>query len=134
MVRLGGSTQTYAVDSCGLDGQTVFVVARAPDGALLQGVMGLRKDDATGIKASTGLTVDLDPTSPDARVAAFGAESWARRGSVGPPPGSISSARLRGSRIQFAGEVVAVDADDQARPGAKPEAFSVDARCDEVDG
>ena len=133
MARSGGSSQTYEVESCGLDGQTVFVVARADDGAILQGVMGLEDDDKTGVSASTGVTVDLDPSSPDTRVAAFGAEAWERRGSTGSPPGSIASAKLRGSRIQFSGDVVPVDADDVPIPDGKAERFSVDARCDEVE-
>ena len=97
VVALGGSSQTYDVVSCGRDGRTVFVVARAPDGALLQGVVGLAADRKTGVLASTGLTVDLDPTTTSSRVAAFGAESWARRGRSGHPPGTITAARLRGS-------------------------------------
>ncbi|WP_426574832.1 hypothetical protein [Aquihabitans sp. McL0605] len=134
VVAIGGTSQTYKVSSCGLDGQTVFVVARAPDGAVLQGVMGLKKDDKTGITESTGATVDLDPASTETRVAAFGTEAWERKGSTGPAPGSITSARLRGSRIQFAGEAVPVDANDEPTPDGKAERFSVDARCDEVDG
>ena len=134
VVKVGGSSQTYAVSSCGLDGQTVFVVAQAKDGAIVQGVMGLKKDDKTGIPASTGITIDLDPTTTDSRVAAFGAESWERRGKTGPPPGTISAAKLRGSRIQFSGDVVPVDADDVPVPDAPAERFSLDARCDEVDG
>lgn len=63
VVSIGGSRQTYEVESCGLDKQTVFVVARADDGAILQGVMGLEEDDETGIPASTGVTVDLDRKS-----------------------------------------------------------------------
>ena len=133
VVSVGGSSQTYEVDSCGLDEQTVFVVARADDGAVVQAVMGLEDDDKTGIPASTGITIDLDPTSEDTRVAAFGAESWERRGSVGAPPGSITSAKLRGSRIQFAGTVVPVDAKDVPVPDGEPQSFSLDARCDEVD-
>ncbi|WP_421117896.1 hypothetical protein ACE2AJ_10685 [Aquihabitans daechungensis] len=94
VVAIGGSRQTYEVESCGLDEQTVFVVARADDGAVLQGVMGLEDDDQTGIPASTGVTVDLDASSEDTRVAAFGAEAWERRGSTGEPPGAITSAEL----------------------------------------
>ena len=133
VVTVGGSRQTYAVDACGLDDQTLFVVARADDGAIVQGVVGLEDDDESGVPDSTGVTIDFDPRSDETRVAAFGAESWERRGSVGPPPGSISSARLRGSRIQFSGDVVPVDAKDAPIPDGKAERFSVDARCDEVD-
>jgi hypothetical protein len=132
-IAIGGSSQTYQIDACGLDGETVFLVARADDGAIVQGVMGLEDDDRTGIPESTGLTVDLDADADDSRVAAFGAEAWERRGSSGPPPGSISSAKLRGSRIQFSGTVVPVDADDVPVANGRSDSFSVDARCDEVD-
>jgi len=133
VISVGGSSQTYQVDSCGLEDQTVFVVARADDGAIVQAVMGLEDDDATGVPASTGLTIDLDPSSDDSRVAAFGAEAWERRGSVGAPPGSISSAKLRGSRIQFSGDVVPVDARDVPVPNGEAQRFSLDARCDEAE-
>lgn len=133
VVQVGGQRDTYAVTSCGLDRQTVFLVARADGGAVLQAVVGLEDDDAAGIPASTGVTIDADLTSEETRVAAFGAEAWARRGSTGPPPGTIGSARLRGSRIQVSGDAVPVDADDRPRPDGEPVAFSVDARCDEAD-
>lgn len=133
VVSVGGSQQTYAVDSCGLDDRTVFVVARADDGALVQGVMGLERDGKTGIPASTGITIDLDPSSDQTRVAAFGAESWARRGATGKAPGRITSAKLRGSRIQFSGDAVPVDADDVPVADGDPQPFSLDARCDEAE-
>ncbi|MCU1371479.1 MAG: hypothetical protein JWO77_2673 [Ilumatobacteraceae bacterium] len=133
VVRVGGSSQTYSVDSCGLDKQTVFVVARADDGAIVQGVMGLEDDDKTGVPASTGITIDLDPSSEDTRVAAFGVESWERRGSNGKAPGTIAAAKLRGSRIQFSGDVVPVDANDVPIPDGEPQRFSLDARCDQVE-
>ena len=133
VISIGGSSQTYAVRSCGLDHQTVFVVARAPDGAVVQGVMDLRKDDKTGIRTSTGMTVDLDPHTDTTRLAAFGAGSWRRRGKTGPAPGTISTAHLHGSRIQFSGRAVPVDAQDQPVSEGKAERFSIDARCDEVD-
>jgi len=133
VVKVGGSSETYEVDSCGLDHQTVFVVARADDGAIIQGVMGLKKDDKTGIPASTGITIDFDPSSDQTRVAAFGAEAWERKGSTGKPPGTITSAKLRGSRIQFSGDAVPVDANDVPVPDGKAERFSLDARCDEAE-
>ena len=133
VVTVGGSQQTYAVDACGLQGQTVFVVARADDGAIVQGVMGLENDDKTGIPASTGITIDLDASSDQTRLAAFGAESWERRGSTGRAPGRITSAKLRGSRIQFSGDAVPVDAYDVPVPDGEAQPFSIDARCDEAE-
>lgn len=133
VVGVGGSRQTYQVDACGRDGETVFVVARADDGAIVQGVMGLEDDRKTGVPASTGITVDLDASSDQTRVAAFGAEAWERRDKAGKAPGSITSAKLRGSRIQFSGDVVPVDADDVPIPDGETQPFSLDARCDEVE-
>lgn len=133
VVDVGGSRQTYQVDSCGLDGTTIYLVGRAPDGAVLQAVVGLEDDLATGIVASTGVSVDADPQRTDTRVAAFGAEAWERRGATGPPPGSVSSARLRGSRIQLSAQAVAVDSLDRPVAGAEPVGLRVDARCDERD-
>jgi hypothetical protein len=130
VVELAGSTTAYDVDACGLDQRTVFVVARSETGAVLQAVMGLEPESDDGVVASTGLTLDADPDATDTRVAAFGAEAWERRGSTGPPPGTIDSARLRGSRIQFDGSVVPVDERDRPLPGGDALSFSVDARCD----
>ncbi|MEZ5139208.1 MAG: hypothetical protein R2702_03545 [Acidimicrobiales bacterium] len=132
-VVVGGDRRTYDVVSCGLDEHTAFLVARADDGALLQAVVGLEDDDATGVTASTGLTIDLRPERTDTRLGAFGAEAWARRGSAGPPPGEVRSARLRGSRIQLTAAAVGLDEDDRPLPSAEPAAVSVDARCDERD-
>lgn len=132
VVTLGGGDQAFSVDACGRDGETVFVVARADDGAVAQVVLGLDADGA-GVPDSSGLTVDADPTGSDTRVAAFGTESWARRGGAGDPPGTVEAAALRGSRIQLSGEVVPVDGDDRPVAGAEPTRFSFDARCDEQD-
>jgi hypothetical protein len=133
VVTIAGKAADYDVASCGLDGQTLFVVARADDGAVVQAVVGLADDDATGIPASSGITVDRDPTTETSRVAAFGAESWERRGKAGTPPGTVRSARLRGSRIQLAATAVAVDAQDRPVDRAEPVYLSFDARCDETD-
>lgn len=132
VVTLGGGDQAFSVDACGRDGETVFVVARADDGAVAQVVLGVDADGA-GVPDSSGITVDADPTASDTRVAAFGAESWARRGTAGDPPGTVEAAALRGSRIQLSGEVVPVDGDDRPVAGAEPTRFSFDARCDEQD-
>jgi hypothetical protein len=97
---------------------------------VVQAVLGLEDDLETGVADSSGLTIDLDPDRDDTRVAAFGGEAWARRGATGAAPGAITSARLRGSRIQLSGEAVDVDAIDRPVGGADPVAVSVDARCD----
>jgi hypothetical protein len=133
VVTVDGTAADFDVASCGLDGQTLFVVARADDGAVVQAVVGLAADDQTGITASSGITVDRDPTTDTSRVAAFGAESWERRGKAGTPPGTIRSARLRGSRIQLTASAVAVDAQDRPVDRAEPVELSFDARCDETD-
>ena len=132
VVTLGGGDQRFSVDACGRDGETVFVVARADDGAVAQVVLGLDPADA-GVPSSSGITVDADPATTDTRVAAFGVASWDRRGGAGDPPGAIEAAALRGARIQLSGEVVPVDGEDRPVPGGASTRFSFDARCDEQD-
>lgn len=129
-VTLGGRTTTYALDACGLDGTTSFLAGRAEDGSVLQATVGVEGDGETGVPDSTGITV-YDADVGD--FAAFGAESWARRGEEGAAPGAIDSARIRGARIQAGGEAVPVDADDRPTGGpAVP--IGLDARCDAEDG
>ncbi len=144
-LTVGDVTSTLELDSCGLDGSTIFVVGRGPGNVVLQAVVGLADDGETGVAASTGLTVDGGrwvQESPNSAVladalGASGAESWERRGQSGRVPGSITSAVLRGARIQVAGRLEPLDAStglpiaasvDQARPVP----FRLDARCDET--
>lgn len=127
-VTVDGETTTFQVDGCGLDGTTVFVLGRTDDGEVLQAVVGVEADGETGVPASTGLTV----TQSDPPVAAFGAEAWARRRQDGPAPGTITSARVKGARIQSAGEAQPTDIDEQPTSAAVVP-FSLDARCDERD-
>lgn len=128
-VEVDGTSTTYEVDACGLDGRTLFVVGRATDGTVLQAVVGLEADDDTGVPESTGLTVSTD----DADLAAFGAESWARRGEAGAAPGRITGARLKGSRIQVEGRFATLDPDGRTVVDGAALPFSLDARCDEQD-
>lgn len=124
-LELHDRTVSYRLDSCGLDGETVFLVGRTDDGAVLQAVVGVEDDGTTGVPGSTGLTT----TDAGIAFAAFGPESWERRGMTGPPPGEVTSAGVRGSRIRAAGTVEQVD--DQERPLDEGDApFSLDARCD----
>lgn len=127
-VEVEGRTTTFRLDSCGRDGQTLFVVGRSEDGQVLQAVVGLEDDLAAGVPDSTGLTV----IDGDVELAAFGPEAWARRGEDGEAPGAIAGAGLRGSRIRASGRVVAVDrAGVPEVTGDAGTAFSLDARCDE---
>ncbi|HEX2577882.1 MAG TPA: hypothetical protein VHK88_16155 [Aquihabitans sp.] len=127
-VTVDGRTTTYELDSCGLDGTTLFLVGRSTGGSVVQAVVGLEDDAETGVPASTGLTVG----DAGSELAGFGAESWERRGEQGRAPGRITRAALRGSRIQVEGRVEAVDA--QGVPpviaGAAVD-VALDARCDE---
>lgn len=128
-VALDGDTTTFSVENCLLDGRTAYVVGRADDGRVVQAVVGVEADGTTGVPASTGITV----TDDDHGVAAFGAESWARRGEAGTPPGTIASARIRGARIQAEGRAQPTGPDDRARTGPTVE-LTFDARCDEPGG
>ncbi|MCU1497439.1 MAG: hypothetical protein JWM47_1392 [Acidimicrobiales bacterium] len=127
-VSISGQTTTYEVGSCGLDGSTAFIVGRSAGGSVLQAVLEVESDGRTGIPASTGLTL----IDGDMEQAAFGAGSWQRRGETGKAPGAITSARVRGSRIQAAGRLVAVDGEGRPDPGSPDDGseFTLDARCD----
>ncbi|MBA3282468.1 MAG: hypothetical protein H0U29_09585 [Acidimicrobiia bacterium] len=126
-VIIDGRTTSYRLDSCGLDGSTLFVVGRSTGGGVLQAVVGLEDDDTTGVTRSTGLTVTDDGSD----FGAFGAESWERRGEDGDPPGRITRANLRGSRIQVAGQFANLDADGVPTGRGRRTEFSLDARCDD---
>lgn len=128
-VTVDGKTTPYAVDGCGLDGETVFVLGRTEDGRVLQAAVGVEADGETGVTASTGLSV----TEGEAPVSAFGSEAWARRGETGDPPGAIDSARVRGARIQASGRAQPTDVAGDPT-SADPVAFSFDARCDQREG
>ena len=136
-------TNTFEITSCGLDQETVFVVGRAQDGSILQAVVGVTFADETtdgdasdgasspdedGVPASSGLTVGDEGST----FGAFGAESWSRRGEAGAAPGLIGSARVRGARIQMAGQLVPFDDEDQPVEGQAPVDFELDARCDDT--
>lgn len=128
-VTLDGRTTTFTIDTCGLDGRTAFVVGRSDDGDVVQAVVGVEDDGETGVPASTGISVIADDGSAHA---AFGAESWTRRGGEGDPPGAIDSARVRGARIQAEGRAEPVDGDDRPTGGEAVD-LVLDARCDADD-
>ena len=144
-LTVDGKTATYTVDSCGLDQRTVFVVAKDPSGAVIQAVVGVQKDHQTGVPSRTGLTVTSSSgwtnEAPNQGVirtvelGAFGPGAWQLRKGLGSAPGTITSARIRGSRIQVAGSLEHLDdagtaaADTVGSPDLAP--FKLDARCDE---
>ncbi len=127
-VTVDGDATTFQVDGCLLDGTTVFVVGRTDDGLVLQAVVGVEADGETGVPTSTGVTI----TEGDQPVTAFGDEAWARRGETGDAPGEITSARVKGARIQASGEAQPV-AIDGSPTSAGPVPITFDARCDERD-
>jgi hypothetical protein len=118
---LNGTTVALDLESCGLDGETLFLVGRSSSGHVVQAVVALADDGTTGVVGGTGVSVDLDERAYEA----FGADAWGRRGEAGEPPGEVGWARLRGSRIQVAGELDEVD--------GPPVPFTLDARCDDRD-
>ncbi|HEU5151876.1 MAG TPA: hypothetical protein VFU19_15370 [Iamia sp.] len=128
-VTVGGRTTTFTVDACGLDGQTFRLAARSESGAVLQATVGVESDGETGVPRSTGFTLFGWDTVD---LAAFGDEAWARRGGEGEAPGEVETARIRGARIQAAGEAAVVDA-DEVPTGDQVLAVSLDARCDAED-
>lgn len=125
-ITVGDRTTTFTVDGCGLEGQTFRLAARTESGAVLQATVGVEADGETGVPRSTGLTVygweQVD-------LAAFGDESWARRGKDGEAPGEIETARIRGARVQASGRAAVVDEDERPTSDQLLD-ISLDARCD----
>lgn len=130
-VVIGDDTTTFEVDSCGLEQATVFVVGRADGGRILQLVVSLDDDGATGITDSTGFSVDAEDGT---ELAAFGPEAWSRRDMTGTPPGEVVGARVEGSRIQVSGRAVEVDAGGRPVAGGTDATVRLDARCDLDEG
>jgi hypothetical protein len=125
-LTVGDRTTTFTIDACGLDGQTFRLAGRAESGAVLQAAVGVETDGETGVPRSTGITVfDYDQVD----LAAFGDESWARRGQDGEAPGSIATARIRGARVQASGQAAVVD-EDEVPTRDQALAIRLDARCD----
>jgi hypothetical protein len=144
-LTVGDVTSELDLDSCGLDGSTVFLVGRGPGAVVLQAVVGVEDDGSTGVTASTGITVEGGGwvrEAPNSAVlaeslGASGVESWERRGQTGRAPGSISSAVVRGARIQVEGRLEPLDASSGLPIAGSPAdarlvPFRLDARCDET--
>ena len=127
-VEMSGRIITYAVDSCGLDGTTAFVVGRAPGGSVLQAVVGVKDDKSTGVTSSSGLTFSDEGWAN----AAFGAESWSRRGEPGRAPGRITSAQVNGSRVLIIGEFEILDQNDKPQEPVVTYPVTLEARCDQL--
>lgn len=128
-VTWGSRTVTFEVDGCLLDGQTAYVVGHSESGATLQAVVGVEADGETGVPDSTGLTVD---GFDEVGLVAFGDEAWERKGETGDAPGSIETARIKGSRIQASGQAVTTGPDGEPLPG-DARTITLDSRCDETD-
>ena len=128
-VTISDRTTTYDVESCGLDGDTAFVVARSSGGSVLQAVVGVADEEGTGVPEATGFTTVDDGVT----LGAFGAEAWRRRGEDGPPPGSIEEADVTGSRIRLEAGAVPLEEDGTLPSGDVPAAevsITIDSRCD----
>ena len=143
-LTVGDVTSELELDTCGLDGSTVFLVGRGPGAVVLQAVVGVDDDGRTGVTASTALTVEGGgwvQKAPNSAVladslGASGVESWERRDQTGRPPGAITSAAVRGARIQVEGRLEPLDT-SSGRPIARSTTdavvvpFRLDARCDD---
>lgn len=127
MVTIDDDTLRFALDSCGLDGSTLFVVGRSDAGEILQAVVGMEDDEATGQPAATGFTFEVDSLT----YGAFGATAWERRNGRGEPPGEISRATMRGARIQLAGSAELVGDGRVTGDPSSSLVVALDARCDE---
>ena len=131
-MRVDGRTIDFVIDSCGIDGLTVFVVGRPasssvePGQQILQAAVGFadRKHQEIDLDA-VAVTVDLSATE---RVGAIGPEALERLGGTPPAPGTIDSAERRGSRI-----TVRADAEhltmDNTGTGESAGSLTLDTRC-----
>ena len=131
-VRIDGRTRDFVIDSCGIDGRTVFVVGRPADGGdepgqiILQAVVGFADREHQEIDLdAVAVTVDLSATE---RVGAIGPESLERLGGTPPAPGTIESAERRGSRITIRAEAEHLTMDNDGT-GASAGPLTVDTRC-----
>ena len=91
-MRIDGRTLDFVVDSCGIDGRTVFVVGRPADSTadpgqqILQAAVGFADQRHQDIDLdAVAVTVDLSATD---RVGAIGPESLDRLGGTPPAPGT----------------------------------------------
>ena len=145
-IELIGRTAELEIDSCGIDTDgpvvaddgvdasqraagTVFAVGRSQSGDVVQVVLELAEDSEEGaVLAATGVSFDFDGSS----FGAFGPAAWRAREGKGVAPGEITSARVRGSRIQVSGEVQRLqgEGDEVSSVVPNPMKFSFDARCD----
>lgn len=132
IVEVDGRSTTFALEAetCGLDGDTVFVLGHAEGGAVLQAVVGVDPDDPTDADpAASGITVSDGPVD----LGAFGVDAWKRRGGDGDAPGAVIDVAIRGARIQLEGEAVELDTTGQPTGTERQAMISLDARCDLLD-
>src|SRR5699024_2898472 len=103
-VEIGGRKSPFTLESgtCGLDGDTVFVLGHSEGGEVLQAVVAIDPESREGIPDLTGVTVSDGPDD----IEAFGSGAWDLRGGAGGPPGSIERSSMRGSRIELEGTAV----------------------------
>ena len=127
---MDGLVTTFTLDACGPDEQVAYMVGKAAAGTRLQAVVCVEADGETGVPAESGFTVTS--TDDDPSYAAFGPDAWVARGQTGVAPGTIDSARIKGSRIQAQGEARPVDVQDRPTTGPAV-AVELDARCDAED-
>ncbi len=135
-VRIDGRTLDFVVDSCGIDGRTVFVVGRPADPTadpgqqIMQAAVGFADRQHQDIDLdAVAVTVDLSATD---RVGAIGPESLDRLGGTPPAPGRIESAQRRGSRITIRARAERLTMDNKGT-GESAGPLVVDTRCADPD-
>lgn len=129
VITTGGRSTTYTVDSCGLDGDTVFLVGRAPDRSVVQAVIASEGEGEVVALEISGLTFG----TVDETWAAFGPDAWTRRQGPGSAPGGLDSGWVRGSRVQVDGTAERLDRHDRVLERSDDAGFTLEARCDELD-
>lgn len=133
LVTVDDRRLTVELESCGRDGDTVFVLGEG-DGAVLQLVLEVDdgEDGANGElelpavrDGGVGFSLVFDDGEA---IGAFGELALAGAGVAGGEVGSIDSARIDGSRIRVGGDTEALDASNQGtgEPGGR---VTIDANC-----
>lgn len=144
IIRTGNREVTVDLTSCGIDGDTIFLVGER-DGVVLQLVVGAEQVGEEevdgeivpvleGDPAATGVTVDFGGTGDI--LGAFGDVAYERAdGPDGQQPGEIGEVRLEGSHIVVTVRAQPVDETGVARvdTNVEPTPITVDANCPETE-
>jgi hypothetical protein len=129
LVTVDDRDLTVELESCGRDGDTVFVLGEG-DGAVLQLVLEVEGDGGDGeapIVRDGGAGFSLLFDDGDA-IGAFGELTAIGAGVPGGATGSIDSTRIDGSRLRVSGDTEVLDAANRGT-GEAGGRVTIDANC-----